>query len=220
MGSKAREYHRRIKSSLYQVPHGDQDIWNRHIGKRGRDPGGIAYNTVYTIYSLTRNAILPIKASASSFSEEIEMDESYLCGRRKGKRGHGEAGKVPVFGILERGGKVTVEVVTDVKGEILLELSIRKGKSGSLIFSDKFWSYNGRVSYRFKHRRIDHGKKFANGKVYINVIEGFWPFAKERLLKYHGVGAEKFPPSLKELELRYTHRDRDLLDDLIQVWEG
>jgi transposase len=31
------------------------------------------------------------------------------------------------------------------------------------------------------------GKKFANGKVYINGIEGFWSFAKERLMKYHGV---------------------------------
>jgi transposase len=46
------------------------------------------------------------------------MDESYFGGRRKGNRGRGAAGKVPVFGILERGGKVKVEVVGDVK-EIL-----------------------------------------------------------------------------------------------------
>jgi len=32
-----------------------------------------------------------------------------------------------------------------------------------------------------------------NGKVNINGIEGFWSFAKERLLKYHGVVAQKFP---------------------------
>ena len=181
---------------------------------------GLAYNTVYNIHALIRKAILTTNVHASSFSGEIEMDESYFGGRRKGKRGRGAAGKVPVFGILERGGKVTVEVVTDVQGETLLELAIKKVKRGSLIYTDKFRSYNGLISYGFKHRRIDHGKKFANGKVYINGIEGFWSFAKQRLLKYHGVDAQKFPLYLKELEFRYNHRDRDLFDDLIQVLVG
>ncbi len=75
----------------------------------------MAYNTVYNIHSLIRNAILATDADPAAFSGEIEMDESYFGGRRKGKRGRGAAGKVPVFGILERGGKVTVEVVTDVQ---------------------------------------------------------------------------------------------------------
>jgi transposase len=38
------------------------------------------------------------------------MDESYFGGRRKGRRGRGSWGKIPVFGILERRGKVRVEV--------------------------------------------------------------------------------------------------------------
>jgi transposase len=62
----------------------------------------------------------------AAFSGEIGMDESHFGGRRKGKRGRGAAGKVPVFGILERGGKVTVEVVPDVQVETLLELGIKK----------------------------------------------------------------------------------------------
>ena len=40
--------------------------------------------------------------------------------------------------------------------------------------------------------------KFANGKVYINGIEGFWSFAKKRLMKYHGVDPGKFPLYLKK----------------------
>ena len=60
---------------------------------------------------LLREAIL-----AGDFEEsaalggDVEMDESYFGGRRKGKRGRGAAGKVSVFGILERCGKVKVEV--------------------------------------------------------------------------------------------------------------
>jgi len=52
-----------------------------------------------------------------------------------------------------------------VKGDTLLELAIKKVKRGSLIYTDRFRSYNGLFSYGFKHRRIDHGKKFANGKL-------------------------------------------------------
>jgi transposase len=111
-------------------------------------------------------------------------------------------------------------VVSDVQGEILLELAIRKVKRGSLIYTDKFRSYDGLVSYGFRHRRIDPSERFANGKVYINGIEGFWSFAKERLINYHGVNPPKFPLYLKELEFRYNHRDRDLFDDLIQVLTG
>ena len=49
--------------------------------------------------------------------------------------------KIPVFGILERGGKVKVEVVKDVKAETLLKETIKKVKRGSLIYTDKYrWS--------------------------------------------------------------------------------
>lgn len=40
------------------------------------------------------------------FEGEIELDESYFGGHRKGKRGRGAAGKVAVFGLLKRQGKV------------------------------------------------------------------------------------------------------------------
>ena len=34
------------------------------------------------------------------FDGEVEVDESYFGGQRKGKRGRGAAGKVAVFGLL------------------------------------------------------------------------------------------------------------------------
>src|ERR1700752_5041436 len=46
---------------------------------------------------------------------EIEVDESYFGGRRKGMRGRGAAGKVPVFGLLKRGGKVFAKVIPNAK---------------------------------------------------------------------------------------------------------
>jgi transposase len=49
------------------------------------------------------------------FDGAVELDESYFGGVRKGKRGRGAAGKVAVFGILKRGGKVYTKVVHDTK---------------------------------------------------------------------------------------------------------
>jgi transposase len=76
----------------------------------------------------------------------------------------------------------------------------------SIIYTDQFRSYDGLVIYGFRHERIDKSVRFSNGRVYINGIEGFWSYAKERLLKFHGVSRENFVYYLKELEFRYNSR--------------
>ncbi|OIA01186.1 transposase [Neisseria gonorrhoeae] len=44
------------------------------------------------------------------FDGEVEADESYFGGQRKGKCGRGAAGKVAVFRLLKRNGKVSFAV--------------------------------------------------------------------------------------------------------------
>jgi len=51
---------------------------------------------------------------------QIEVDESYFGGVRKGKRVRGATGKVAVFGILKRGGKVYTQIVLDTKTDSLM----------------------------------------------------------------------------------------------------
>lgn len=46
---------------------------------------------------------------------QIELNESYFGGHRKGKRGRGAAGKVAVFGLLKRQGKIFTVVVENTK---------------------------------------------------------------------------------------------------------
>ena len=47
------------------------------------------------------------------FDGEAEVDESYFGRQRKGKRGRGAAGKVAVFGLLKRNGKVDTVTVPE-----------------------------------------------------------------------------------------------------------
>lgn len=106
---------------------------------------GLSYNTVHRLFTFVRECIYKEMTKDDLLSGEIEMEESCFGGRRKGKRGRGSGNKIPVFGILERNGKVKVEVVKDVKAETLLRETTKKVKRRSLIYTDKFRSYNGLV---------------------------------------------------------------------------
>jgi len=180
----------------------------------------LSYNTVHKLFMVIRVKIYKKSSEDNLLKGEVEADESYFGGKKKGKRGRGAKSKIPVFGILERKGKVKVEIVKDVKSETLLKETIRKVKRGSLIYTDKFRSYDGLVMYGFRHERIDHSKRFANGKVYINGIEGFWSYAKGRLLKFHGLSPETFKYYLKELEFRYNNRNENLFDKIVEAVRG
>ena len=67
---------------------------------------GVNKNTASYYFLRLRQLIYKSIEDETPFSGDIEVDESYFGGKRKGKRGRGAAGKVPVFGILKRGGKV------------------------------------------------------------------------------------------------------------------
>jgi len=178
---------------------------------------GVSYPTALKAYDLIRYAILTSAEDAEHLlGGEIELDESYFGGRRKGKRGRGAGGKVPVFGIYERNGVVRVEVVTDVSARNLLDMTIKTVRRGSIVYTDKFRSYDSLMFCGYRHLRVDHGRRFVTGKVYINGLEGFWSYAKQRLIKFHGVSKEKFPFYLKEMEFRFNNRNHDLFTLLTQ----
>ncbi len=46
-------------------------------------------------------------------------------------------------------------------------------------------------------------------------MEGFWSYAKERLIKHHGISPEKFPLYIKEQEFRYNHKEEDIFEILL-----
>ena len=62
---------------------------------------GVNRNTATLYYRKLREIIAEQIAHEAPVSGEIEVDESYFGGHRKGKRGRGAAGKVAVFGLLE-----------------------------------------------------------------------------------------------------------------------
>ena len=72
----------------------------------------------------------------------------------------------------------------------------------------------------YRHLNVDHGYKFKQGKVCINGVEGFWSFAKERLIKHHGISKNKFLLYIKEMEWRYNHRTDNLFELIVKYMLG
>jgi len=177
---------------------------------------GFSYSTMLRGYDTIRESIIAKSEDKALLKGEVEIDESYFGEKRKGKRGRGAAGKVPVFGILERDGTVNVSVVPNVKAKTVLGLTVKTVKRGSIVYTDKFRSYDSLMFCGYRHLIVDHGKRFSRGKVYINGVEGFWSYAKERIIKFHGVSREKFPLYIKEMEFRYNHRHEPIFDKVAQ----
>ena len=59
-----------------------------------------------------------------AFDGQVEIDESYFDGHRKGKRSRDVADKVAVFGLLKRGGKVYTQMIPDCKRDTLMPIII------------------------------------------------------------------------------------------------
>ena len=136
------------------------------------------------LYFLRLREIIAYELEAGTnnmFGGEVEVDESYFGGRRKGKRGRGAAGKIPVFGILKRGGKVYTKIIPDAASATLIPIIERKVVPDSIVYSDCWRGYNVLDVSDFHHFRINHSTLFADRHNHINGIENFWNQAKRHM---------------------------------------
>ena len=181
---------------------------------------GLNRNTVNRYFGLFRARIAAHQAEQRGLlGGTVEVDESYFGPSRprgvtgKLKRGRGTK-KQPVFGIIERGGRVYAEVVPDANKATLQGIIRGKVALDATIVSDGWKGYDGLVDMGFdRHLRIKKShwspSKLSLNGVHINGIESFWSFTKRRLAKFNGV-TRNFEMHLKECEWRWG-RDADSL---------
>ena len=168
---------------------------------------GVHRNTAAYYFHRLRVLIAEHVDNNTRFDDEIELDESYFGGHRKGQRGRGAAGKVPVFGLLKRGGKVYTKVIPDAKSRTLLPKIESKIYPDSIVYTDNFASYDVLDVSNFKHYRINHSTQFVDNKDqknHINDIENFWNQAKRHMRKFNGIPKAHFELYLKECEWRFN----------------
>jgi transposase-like protein len=138
----------------------------------------------------------------------IEADETYVGGKRHGKRGRGAGGKIIIAGLIERGGKVDATIVPDCTAKTLVSNIRRKVLLGSQIYTDEFWSYGKLRAYGFKHETVNHGtREYARGDVHTNSVESFWAQFKRSVHgTFHHVSPKHCQKYLNEFCYRNNHR--------------
>jgi transposase len=177
--------------------------------------------TVNKIFDKIRERIAAYCEQESPFENgSIELDESYFGARRvRGKRGRGAQGKIPVFGMLKRDGKVYTQIVQNCSMATLLPIIESRAKKATTLYTDGFKSYDGLADFGYKrHYRIKHGNnEFAHGHNHINGIENFLGLCKVRLARFRGIHKHKFYLHLKECEFRYNNRDKKLYLCILKI---
>ena len=139
---------------------------------------GVNKNTAALFYHRLREIVAARIEDESPLQGEIEIDESYFGGRRKGKRGRGAAGKVPVFGILKRGGRVYTKILPNTSRAALMPIIKAKIVLDSVVYTDTYVTYDNLDVSGFRHHRINHRQGFAAANAnHINGIENFWSHA-------------------------------------------
>ena len=142
------------------------------------------------------------------FDGAIECDESVFGGSRKGKRGWGAAGKVIVFGIVQRNGQVKAFPIPARQGQGVIDLVCAHTTPGSLYYTDDWQAYAS-LRVQGDHIVVRKEKGRPKGREHINGIEGFWSYAKHWLYPYRGVPRKYFHLYLGEICFRFNHRKED-----------
>jgi len=180
---------------------------------------GVNRHTATLYFRKLRELIAAKLAKEAPFSAgEIEVDESYFGGVRKGRRGRGAAGKVLVFGLLKRAGKVYTTTPSDTQSETLVGIIRQRIRPDSVVYTDGYRSYDILDVSEFRHYRLNHREAFVAGGTHINGIENFWNQAKRHLRRFNGIPKAHFHLFLKECEWRFNYRPTDRLLRTLRKW--
>lgn len=140
-------------------------------------------------------------------TDTVEVDETYVGGKRKGKRGRGAAGKTAVVGLVERKGKVYARPVNSIDKATLQGVVRERVAPGARVVTDELASYTG-LAKDYRHDTIRHGDGvYVAGDVYTNTIEGYWSQLKRGIFGiYHQVGTKHLHRYCTEFSFRYNSR--------------
>jgi len=171
---------------------------------------GVTYKTAWRMANLIRNELMDQEFEV--LDGQVEIDETYVGGKRKGSRGGrpraGDPHKKPVLGMVERDGRVVATTVDNVRSATLMPQIIERVLPTATVYTDELKSYDKLVRHGYEHNRIYHGAGvYVSGDVHTNTIEGFWSLVKRGIGGvYHSVSQKHLQGYLNEYAWRYSNR--------------
>lgn len=189
---------------------------------------GVTQKTAWFMLHRIRLAMQDSK-HGGKLSGEIEIDETFIGGKARNMhkaakqkklegKGGGAVGKIGVQGILERGGKIRVNVINDSTIQTLIPNVQENVAEVSHVYTDQLPSYFG-LQADYIHDVINHTEMYVNGQIHLNGLENFWSLLKRGLGGTY-VAVEPFHlfRYVDEQAFRYNHR-KDANGNLISDYE-
>lgn len=166
---------------------------------------GVTYKTAWRIFTQIRKLM---NESVNPLTGQVEVDETYMGGKRGGKRGRGAAGKSVVIGLVERKGSAMAKVVPDIKSRTLLPMIEENVSGDTTIFTDELRSYNQVAKMGYSHEVVQHAaKQYVCGNAHVNTMESLWSTIKRGIDGVnHSVSPHHLQSYLDSYIYRYNHR--------------
>ncbi len=203
--------------------------------KTGKSAQEIKRQTGVTLKTAWLNAMkirCAMISKDTQLSGVLEMDESYFGNRKKRltketkdnvpvlasvteKRGRGTR-KVPVVGIVEKGGNVKTKIVEKLTARNLMAMLNHYVKTEeSVLITDGFRSYS-RMEEEIEHITVKHSER--SRKANTNTIEGYWGLIKNGIKgNYKSLSKKYLPFYLVHYDYMYNNRKNDnLFEDFMK----
>ena len=180
----------------------------------------VAYKTAWYLAHRIRAAMedaypMPLKGI-------VEIDETFVGGKVRGKgRGYRD-NKAIVVGAVQREGKIALKVVQARDRETLHRFigEVTAGETEAY-FTDDWAPYDGIADEDTRHETVNHSiEEWVRGDVHTNTVENVWSLLKRSIIgAYHKVSVKHLDAYLDELEWRFNNRDNPWLfrDTLIRL---
>jgi transposase len=175
---------------------------------------GCNYKTAWRMLNRVRNELMK-QNETTQLSGEVEADETYYGAKRKRGTPRGRPGpdshKTPVFGMVERKGRIVASVIPDVSAKTLRGTIKQFVMPGTMVYTDEFVLYRKLDQEGFFHRRVYHRQGvYVSGSVHTNTIEGFFGHFKTDVRgTHHSISRRWLDSYLNEWVWKWNHRDDD-----------
>lgn len=150
--------------------------------------------------------------------------------RLKGQRGRGTLAteKPPIFGMIQRGGQVVIQMLENVQQKTIQPIIQQTICQETLIYTDEYNIYARLPQWGYAHKTVNHSAgEYARDEdgdgfheVHVNTMEGCWSLLRSWLRPHRGISQEKLPIYLGFFEFVHNTRCRGkaLLPSLLALF--
>jgi transposase-like protein len=201
---------------IYLIVEGKKGISARQLGRSLN----VAYKTAWYLSHRIRESL---KTPEALLSGIIEVDETWIGGRVRGKGKGYKLNKTMVVGAAERAGGVRLEAIQFADRRTLHGfIDKHVAPDTESIYTYELAAYGDLNDEDTVHEKVAHAQEeWVRGDVHTNTIEGVWALFKRGVAgSFHKVSRKHLQRYLDEFEFRFNNRNnpfvfRDALRELV-----